>query len=384
MSSAIDQVLQDAVAAGSVPQAVAIAADRDGNILYEGGAGPRSVGSDEPAGVDTHFRIASMTKMVATTAALQQVEQGNLELEAPIDTILPQFADLQVLEGFDGDTPKYRPAGARATVKQLITHTTGLSYWFWNPEIVEWERVTGTPNVLTGDKAIFTAPLIADPGTKFEYGINTDWLGEVVREVSGQNLKDYLAEHVLGPLGMNRTSFTPSEADRANLAAIHIKGEDGDWVATDVDWSTAPQWWAGGHGLYSTPRDYLRFQLMLLNNGTLDGEQILQASTVEQAFTNQIGSLDFPTHIPTGDPAVSGPWNGPPGMKWGHGLLLNTVQEPGLRAAYSGAWAGVFNSHYWVDPTSGVTGAIYSQFLPFIPAEAMQLYQDFEREVYRL
>src|SRR5690606_38096453 len=130
--------------------------------------------------------------------------------------------EARVLEGFDGDTPRLRPPRSRATVLQLVTHTAGFGYWFWNSDINEWERRTGTPNVLSGDRAVFTAPMVADPGTRIEYGISTDWLGEVVEAASGQNLKDYLAEHVLGPLGMTRTTFSPTADDRANLVPVHV------------------------------------------------------------------------------------------------------------------------------------------------------------------
>ncbi len=154
-----------------------------------------------------------MTKIVATVAALQQVEQGNLDLDAPVDTYRPEFADLQVLEGFDGDTPKLRPPAGRATVKQLITHTAGFGYWFWNADLVRWESVTGTPNVLAGVNQIFTAPLVADPGTRFEYGINTDWLGKVVEAASGVTLD--VADAMVNLLTWARTgTVTPAYPSR--------------------------------------------------------------------------------------------------------------------------------------------------------------------------
>jgi methyl acetate hydrolase len=144
VSAMIDKVLQEAVNAGAVPSVAAIAADRDG-VIYEGGAGCLVAGGRDPIGVDTHFRIMSMTKMVATVAALQQNERGNLDFDAPVADYRPEFADLQVLEGFDGDTPRLRPPESQATVKQLVTHTAGLSYWFWNADIVRWQAITGTP-----------------------------------------------------------------------------------------------------------------------------------------------------------------------------------------------------------------------------------------------
>jgi methyl acetate hydrolase len=380
-TSGIDRVLQRAVDSGAVPNVVATAADTDGPF-YEGAAGARTVGTDQPLDGGTLFRIASMTKMVATVAALQLAERGDLDLQAPVDSLVPAWAELEVLDGWDGDTPRTRPPATRATVHHLLTHTSGLSYWFWNPELVRWESTTGTPNVMSGSRTCFSAPLVADPGTRFEYGINTDWLGLVVEAVSGRTLDKYLQENVLGPLGMTRTTFAPTAEQRAGLVPVHVKDEEGRWTPTDIDWAEEPEWWAGGHGLYSTPRDYLRFQRMLLGNGELDGVRILRPETVDAAFTNQIGELDFPSHIPSGDPAVSHAWNGPTGQKWGYGLLLTTEQQPGMRAVGSGAWAGVFNTHYWVDRASGVTGAIYTQFLPFIPEEALAVYADFERAVY--
>ena len=353
-----------------------------GALSYEGAAGPRAVGASDPVTPDTMFRIASMTKIIATTAALQLVERGKLDLDAPVDQFLPEFADLQVLEGFDGDEPRLRAPATRATVRQLVTHTSGLAYWFFNEDIVRWEEATGTPNVLSGSNAIFAAPLVADPGTQYEYGINTDWLGRVVEAASGQSLDAYFAEHILGPLGMTQTTFLMSEAQRANSVPVHLHGEDGAWEATELDWSQEPEWWAGGHGLHSTPREYLRFQRMLLGGGTLDGAKILERATVEDMFTNHIGELDFPAEIRTADPGSTADFNAGPGFKWGLGLLLNSEQQPGMRAAGSGAWAGIFNTHFWVDPTSGVTGAIYAQTLPFVEPAVFQVYIDFERALY--
>jgi methyl acetate hydrolase len=380
--TSIDNVLQGAVDSGAVPNVAAIAADRKG-IVYEGGAGPRVAGGSEPVTVDTHFRIMSMTKMVATVAALQLMERGQLDLDAPVERYRPEWADLQVLEGFDGDEPRLRPPATEATVRHLVTHTSGASYWFWNADIVRWEAATGTPNVLSGENVIFTAPLVADPGTTYEYGINTDWLGKVVEAASGQTLDAFIGENITGPLGMAETAFLMSAEQRAKSVPVHIKGEDGAWVATDIDLNQAPEYWAGGHGLHSTPRDYLKFQRMLLGDGTSpEGVKILERDTVDAAFTNQIGDLDFPAEIPSADPASTHALNVGPGFKWGYGLLLNTEDVPGRRRAWSGAWAGLANTHFWVDRTTGVTGAIYSQFLPFVPPEALQMYEDFERALY--
>jgi methyl acetate hydrolase len=380
--TSVDAVLEQAVASGAVPSVVGIAADRDG-ILYEGAVGPRVSGQQEDVSADTHYRIMSMTKMVATVAALQLVEQGKLDLDAPVEQYCPEFAKVQVLERVDGDKPVLRAPASKATVKNLITHTSGLGYWFWNADITAWESATGTPNVLSGSKVVFTAPMVTDPGTKFVYGINTDWLGQVIEAAGAKKLDEAIKTGVTDPLGMNETVFAMSDEQRARAVPVHLQGPDGAWAPSEIDLKPAPDYWAGGHGLHSTPRDYLKFQRALLGNGTSpDGVTILKPETVQEAFSNQIGELDFPSTIETADPASSHTLSLGPGYKWGYGLLLNTADVPGRRRAWSGAWAGLLNTHFWVDRTTGITGAIYAQFLPFVTPEALKMYADFETQLY--
>lgn len=381
MSSAIDDILQAAVNNGTVPGVVALAASRDG-LVYEGAAGRRSVDASDPITADTMMRIASMTKTVTAVAALQLIEQGSLDPAAPVDSYRPEFASLQVLEGFDGDSPRLRQPSARATVQHLLTHTGGFTYWIWDQDIDKYEQVTGVSNVLSGTADVFTAPLVYDPGARCEYGINYDWLGRVIEAVSGQPLDAYFAEHITGPLGMASTTARMTPEQRANSTPVHVRGEDGNWIATEIDWAQQPEYWGGGHFLYSTPRDFLKFQRALLNGGALDGTRILAEEMVAAAFTSQTGALDFPASISTAHPELSADVTLGPGLKWGYGLLLNPAQEPGMRAAWSGGWSGLLNTHFWVDPASGITGAIYSQTLPFVEPATLQIYLDFERALY--
>lgn len=378
--SAIDKVLREAVERGAVPNAVAIAADRDG-VIYRGAAGPVTPGGDEPATADTHFRIMSMTKIVATVAALQQAEQGRLDLDAPVAEYCPEFADVRVLDGWDGGSPRLRAPSKQATVKHLVTHTSGLGYWFLSEDLIRWEVETGTPNVLAGSNAIFTAPMLDDPGTRFIYGINTDWLGKVVEATSGLRLDEAIAQGITGPLGMKETSFQLAEGWKDTTTPVAFKTPDG-WVDSGVELNQTPEYFAGGHGLYSTPNDYIRFQRALLRDGELDGVRILRQETVEAAFRNQIGDIDFPESIPSFDPNSSCDVNLGPGLKWGLGLLLNTEDVPGMRKAYSGSWAGLANTHFWVDRASGVCASLYSNLLPFVLPEALQTYQEFEAALY--
>jgi methyl acetate hydrolase len=379
-AASIDQVLQAAVERGDVPSVVAIAADRDG-VIYRGAAGARSAGGDDPISADTHFRIMSMTKMVATVAALQLVEKGQLDLDAPVETYCPEFGDIQVLDGWDGDTPRLRAPASRATVKQLVTHTSGLGYWFWSEDLVKWEAATSTPNVLSGANVIFTAPMLADPGTTFIYGINTDWLGKVVEAAGGVGLDVAIKDGITGPLGMDGTAFRIADEWKDGLTPVQAK-VDGAWVDSGIELNQSPEYFTGGHGLYSTPNDYIKFEQALLRGGELAGTRILRSDTVDAAFTNQIGDLEFPAEISTADPSASHDFVAGPGWKWGYGLLLNTEDVPGMRRAGSGTWAGLCNTHFWVDRTTGICASIYSNFLPFVTPEAFALYNNYEQALY--
>jgi methyl acetate hydrolase len=381
-STAIDEVLEHAVASGAVPSICALAADRDG-IVYEGAAGPRVPGENDPVTTDTHYRIMSMTKMVVTAVALRLVERGQLDLDHPVACYRPEFAEVPILAGFDGDRPRLRPCATQVTVRQLLTHTSGLAYRFWNADMARWQDATRAPSVRLSLMRNFQTPLVAEPGTKFEYGLSTDWLGRVIEAACGAGLDEVVKDAVTGPLGMDQTGFRMSDTQRASSTPVHRTSDDGDWVAGDVDLAQEPEYWSGGHGLYSTPRDYMKFQRALLGNGTsADGVRILEAETVDAVFTNQIGDLDFPEVLVTADPASSETFTAGPGHKWGYGLLLNSADLPGRRRAGSGAWAGLFNTNFWVDRKTGITGALYSQFLPFVPEPAVALYREFEAALY--
>lgn len=379
--TAVDALLRAAVESGAVPNAVVMAAD-DTGVLHEGAAGPRTVGEEDPVRPDSVFRIASMTKMVTTTVALQQWERGELDLDAPVAAYLPDFADLPVLDGFDGDLPRLRPPRTQATVRHLVTHTSGLAYNFWNAQISRWQRLTGTPDITSGSLPAFSTPLVGDPGTRFEYGTSTDWLGRVVEVVGGAPLDECMQRGVLAPLGMADTGFVLTGEQRGRCVPAHRRREDRSWAPTQIDWPQTPAFWAGGHGLYSTPRDYLRFQRMLLAGGTFGGTAVLQRSTVEAAFRDQLGGLTVPPFIPTAHPASSCDFAPGPGHSWGFGLLLNRADQPGRRAAGSGSWAGIHNTCFWVDPSSGLTGALYTQCLPFLEPACVRLYEDVERALY--
>jgi len=381
MGARIGELLEAAVAAGTVPGVVSVAATRDG-VVDESAAGTLSVDSDAAAGPDTMFRIASMTKAVTTVAALQLVEQGRLELDQPVAAVVPAFAELQVLDGFDGDEPRMRAPASQATIRQLMCHSAGLGYRFLNEDLTRYQELAGLPDLFSGEKGMLDMPLASDPGTCWEYGTNVDWLGQAIEAVTGQTLDAVLSEHVLGPLGMSDTTFAPSDEQRARLMAVHMRTPDG-LVVIDLDLPPEPEFWPGGHGLYATAGDYLRFLRALLGRGELDGTRILAPETVELMFTPQLGDLAVPEVIRTVDPTLTNDIESlPVPQSWGLGLQLVLDDLPGMRRAGTGNWAGIFNSYYWIDPASGVTGAIFTQVLPFFDARIVEFVGAFEQEVY--
>jgi methyl acetate hydrolase len=372
--SAIDGLLDQAVDTGAVHGVVAMVVDRDGAV-YEGAAGA--------AGPETMFRNASMTKAVATTGALQLLEQGRLELDQLVESVLPEFGELQVIDGFDGEQPILRPPAAKATIRQLMTHTAGLGYFFLNERLFRYGPAVGLPSPLEGKKIALSAPLVNDPATIWEYGVNVDWLGLVVERLSGQTLGGYLAEHVYEPLGMTDSTFHPTDEQRARLLPIRLRAADGTLQPTEIELSAEPEWDAGGHGSYGTARDYARFMRAWLNNGDLDGHRVLNADTVATAFEDHIEGIPLPELMRSCVPMLS---NDVPALPvpqgWGLGFHLVKVDVPGMRSAGTGDWAGIFNTYYWIDRAAGVGGLIMTQVLPFYDAKMVDVLIGFESAVY--
>jgi methyl acetate hydrolase len=372
--SAIDQLLGAAVENGVLAGVSAMLVDRDG-ILYEATAGD--------AKADTMFRNASMTKAPATVGALQLVEEGGLELEATVESILPEFGRLQVLEGFDGDTPQLRPPAAKATIRQLMTHTAGCGYLFGNENLYRYAHLTGLPGPMTGLKESLMGPLARDPGTQWEYGVNTDWLGLVVEALSGQTLDVYLAERIYGPLGMSDTTFSPSDEQRARLMPVMARTADGGLAPTELELAADWEWAAAGHGSYGTIGDYARFIRSMLRGGELDGARILSEATVELALTDQLDGVPLPDGIKSAEPSlVSDIPSFPFPQGWGLGFHLVTADLPDLRSAGTADWSGIFNTYYWIDRVSGVAALLMTQVLPFFDAPIFELLIGFEAAIY--
>ena len=215
---------------------VAVAAVLPDGEIVTAAAGVRDAGTGAKMAPDTVVWIASMTKAVTAAAAMQLVEQGKLELDAPIARVLPELASPQVLEGFDAaDKPKLRPAKAPLTLRHLLTHTCGFVYHIWNKDILNYLEVTQTPDITQCKNACLQLPLVFDPGTAWDYGIGIDWAGKAVEAVSGMRLGQYMQQNLLAPLGMRDTAFRIGADQRKRLAKIHMRGEGGGFTASEIE-----------------------------------------------------------------------------------------------------------------------------------------------------
>jgi CubicO group peptidase (beta-lactamase class C family) len=379
-----DALLRSAVASGDVPGVVALATTRNGPI-YEGGFGERVLGGGAAMTPDTVVWIASMTKAITGTAAMQLVEQGRLALDRPASEVVPALAEVEVLDGFDDSgRPVTRPPARPITLRHLLTHTAGFSYEIWQQPIIRYQEAKGLPGIISCENAALRTPLLFDPGERWEYGINIDWAGKMVEAVSGQKLSAYMKANIFEPLQMRDTAFKITDDMRGRLAKIHQRG-DGDRfdALIDLEIPQEPEFEMGGGGLYGTVPDYAKFVRMILNQGAADGRRVLKPETVAAMSANQMGDCRV-CEVKTAMPALSNDAEFFPGMPktWGLSFMINTERAPTGRSPGSLAWAGLANTYFWIDPAAGVGGVYATQVLPFADKKSLPLFFDFERTVY--
>jgi methyl acetate hydrolase len=379
----IDQILRQKCEAKEIPGVVALAATGN-EVIYQGAFGKRDLSKDDAMTVDSVFWIASMTKAVTTAAGMQLVEQGKLSLDEPIGKVLPDLASPQVLDGFDAKgEPKLRAAKKPITLRHLMTHTAGFAYDMWNGDMVTYLEKTGTPGITTCQNAALKTPLMTDPGTRWEYGTNIDFVGKAVEAVSGKRLDAYLQDHMFTPLGMNDTGFKINDSMRKRLVGMHARGEDGTLAAIPFELEQAPEFHMGGGGLYGTASDYIKFTQMILNKGRGNGNQVLKPETVALMGQNHIGDLAM-GKLTTAIGWATNDVDLYPDIvkKWGLSFLINTAKTPEGRSAGSLAWAGLANTYFWIDPVRNVAGVILMQLLPFADHKCLEAFAGFERGVY--
>jgi methyl acetate hydrolase len=374
---------RDAVATGALHGVAGVVADASHN-LYCHAVGYGDAVAKTPIHVDDVFFIASMTKAITALACTQLIEEGRIGLDDDAAALVPQMV-AKVLTGFDQDgKPILREPKSRVTIRQLLTHTSGQTTDIWNADTIRYIEAMKLPPVPGCTTEAFRTPLVFDPGERWEYGVGSDWVGQIVEAVSGMTLDDYFKTRIFAPVGMTETSFILSPEQRRKLVPVQRRDAAGNWVHTGFEVSQTPKFFMGGAGLYGTIADYIKFLQMLLNEGAGEHGRVLKPETVDLFFANHIGELQW-SGMKTAIPAMSADIDLFPDepKRWSLGFMRNETDLPGRRRAGSGFWAGLANSYFWVDRTSKLCGVTASAYFPFADPIAVEVFDALEVAAYK-
>ena len=371
----LDETLKGLVDGKSTP-GIAVLILQNGRPVYKSSVGVREVGGTAPIGENDMFRLASMTKAVTSVATMILVEQGKIGLDDPVSRFLPEFEKLQVRAPDGTEAAASRPP----TIRELLTHTSGLSYNFINnPRLADAyreARVTDgldLPAISTAEamKRLASAPLGYQPGTGWEYSLATDVLGAVIEKVTGGSLEAFVVERIAKPLRIESFVFNVPEAVRPRFVQATRPAEVTGALGTGYVPLTGPEavpfpatkgtasldptrafapaaYNSGGGGMSGTMGDYARFLQMLLNEGELDGARVLKAETVKQKTRNATGDMR----------TLRGPgW----GFTLGFGIVTDPAAAKTRLPAGSYGWGGIYGTQFWVDPANKVVGLVMTQ-----------------------
>ncbi len=371
---------------GGAPGVVAMATDRHGNF-YEGAAGTRELGQDRPMDTDAVFAIFSTTKALTGTCVMQLVEEGRIALDDPAGRYVPEIDQIQVLDGFDADgQPRTRAPKRAITVNDLMLHTAGFSYEFFSADDLKFRTARGTPTVVACSFDAIRTVLLHDPGAAWTYGVNIDWLGRIVEQQRGQRLGAVMAERVFGPLGMKDIGFGLSERMRPRRVTIHDRAADGKLTPLpDLMLPDPPPMDMGGHGLYATVGEYMKFIRMVLNDGAGPHGRVLRAETVQAMANDGLAAMGLASGGWTGSiPSLSNSGEFFPGTPkgWAYTFMTNREPTPSGRPAGALMWAGLANCYYWIDRQNGLGGYWATQILPFQDVASYPGFVEFETAVY--
>jgi methyl acetate hydrolase len=379
----IDAILNSAAADRRVAGVVAMAAD-DTGIIYEGAFGRRALPDGAAMTPDTVFWIASMTKAITGVAAMQLVEQGKLALDRPAGEYIAQLGKTQVIDRFDADgNPVLRAPKRPITLRNLLTHTSGFSEDVWHADMKRYVDKTGHPTGFSGKLAALHAPLIVDPGTRWEYGMSMDWVGQLVEKASDKTLDVYFKDHIFEPLGMKDSGWVIDDEQKSRLAKVHLRKPDGSLEPFERTLPAKREYWPGGGSLFSTASDYLTFLRMLLAGGTFNGKTLLKPETLAIMGQNHAGNIESGILKPA-RLEMSNNMELFPGIpkRWGLSFLINMKETPTGRSAGSLCWAGLGNTYYWLDPVKRMAGVLLTQVLPFADPTVLALLDEFETAIY--
>lgn len=371
-SADIDAAVDASVAAGAP-------------LVIAGVTGPDAVSHLYASGAaaDTVIALYSATKAFTATAALQCVEDGLIDLDAPARDYLPEIGRLQVLEQLDADgTVRTRPPVRDITPRMLLLHTSGLAYDMFDERYAVLARERMRHPSATPLRDSITTPLLHDPGERWTYGTSMDWMGLLIAAVRGTRLEDVFAERIYAPCGMTSTSFDVDGDMRERLSGVYRRRRDGSIAPTKASPPARPELDMGGQGLFSTVPDLLALLRVWLGDGSAPGGRVLRPETLAWAAESAPGVIVTP--LPSAIPALTREADFFPGARkgWAYSFLRNEDDVPDGRRAGSLTWAGLANVFYWIDRASGVAAVWATQLLPFFDPIAEEGVAAFERAVY--
>ncbi len=388
LKQAADAVLSQTTSRfGGAPGVVAMVTDPKGNV-YEGASGKRELGRDQAMTTDSVFAIFSTTKAICGVTVMQLVEEGKIKLEDAAKKYVPEIAEIGVLTGFGADgQPTTRPPKRDITVNDLMLHTSGLGYEFFSADDLKYRTAKGIPTIVSCTNAAIKTVLLHEPGAAWTYGCNIDWLGKIVEQQRGKRLGEVMKERIFAPLGITDMAFTMTDSMKARRATIHDRAADGKLTPLpDLMLPQPPELDCGGHGLYASVGEYMKFIRMVLNDGNGPHGRVLKTETVNQMCQDGLKPMGLSAGgWPTSIPSLSNAGEFFPGLDkgWSYTFMVNREDAPTGRPAGSQAWAGLANSYYWIDRKSGVGGYWASQILPFQDIASYTGFVDFEAATYR-
>jgi len=369
----ISDFLKTFVTRGDVPCVVASVANAR-NLLYLDAFGKSSVAGNIDATPDTIFRLASMTKPVTSLAAMMLVDEGRISLDDPITEYVADYLQPPVLTKLNPDgTHESRPARRSILIRDLLAHTSGMSYSFLNPGLARLSE-KGTPET--------ALPLLSDPGAAWTYGPSTSILGHIVADVSGEKLDDFCKTRIFDPLGMADTGYMVPAEKHHLVVTLHNRDSDG----TLLERPNPPKIQSRGRGddgLFSTASDYVAFLQLFLNGGRCRSTYLIRESAIRMMMANQIGNLVVDVLLAT-NRSLARPFPlGARKDKFGFGFQIETEpSDPEMRSPGSLSWAGIFNTYFWIDPPKELAAVVMMQLLPGNDVKAVDLFRGFEQLVY--
>lgn len=390
---AIDNILEKYTTSKQLPLAIGAVVTRDKGLVYNNGYGFKRVDEESShADEETVVKLFSTSKALTTTALLQLLESGKItSIDDPVEKYIPEIKDTKLMTGVDDEgkpilvTPTKKP-----TLRNLLTHTAGFSYSFFSHKYADYLKSTGNGDILKSSWEHFNTPFIYEPGTKFHYGVNIDWAGKVVENVSGLTLDAYCKKNIFGPLEANSLTFERFPEQFAQQAQLHQRVGPTDYQVLENAYVKKPKFHAGGHGCWGKVSDYMKFLEIFLHEGKSPqtGAVILKPETIQKySFSNLMPEgVKIESTLEVSQPDVSNYvdyFDLFEKQGWTASFHKTGDELPTGRSANSFNWAGLANLYYWIDVNKGIAGFFATQLFPFYDKSSLQAFGEFETEAYK-